>query len=84
MTRTSEIPKGTQDARRQEKFKKLEAEHLAFRRERIKLEKVKSGKNKGKNKCTTRKGVEDQHPVVGPRLAGALVPLLKDGERTRE
>ena len=32
----------------------------------------------------TRRGFEDQHPAVGPGLVGALVPLLKDGERTRE
>jgi hypothetical protein len=25
------------------------------------------------------RGLEDQHPAVGPRLAGALVPLLKGG-----
>jgi hypothetical protein len=43
---------------------------------------MKSGRNKGKNKCKTRKGLEDQHPVVGPGLAGALGSLLKVGKRT--
>ena len=28
------------------------------------------------------KRFEDQHPVVGPGLAGALGPLCKGGERT--
>ncbi len=29
------------------------------------------------------RGRDDQHPVVGPGLAGALVSLLKGGEGTR-
>ena len=30
------------------------------------------------------RSLNDQHPVVRPGLAGALVPLLKGGEGTRE
>jgi hypothetical protein len=48
----------------------------------IKQEKVKSCKNKGKNKCKTRKAFEDQHPAVGPGLVGALGFLFKVGGRT--
>jgi hypothetical protein len=29
------------------------------------------------------RSLKDQHPAVGPGLAGALVPLLKGGERAR-
>ncbi len=29
------------------------------------------------------RSLNDQHPVVGPRLAGVLVPLLKGGGGTR-
>ncbi len=43
---------------------------------------MKSFKNKGKSKCKTRKGFEDQHPAVGVGLAGALWSLFKVGGRT--
>ena len=46
-------------------------------------EKVKSCKRIGKNNARHKKFM-DQNPAVFPGLAGALVPLLKDGERTRE
>jgi hypothetical protein len=42
---------------------------------------VKSDKNIGKNNARHEK-FKDQHLAVGPNLAGALVPLLKWGERT--
>ncbi len=29
------------------------------------------------------RSLKDQHPAVGPGLAGALVPLLKGGKKTR-
>jgi hypothetical protein len=40
---------------------------------------VKSSKSKGKNNARHKK-FKDQHPAVGPGLAGALVPLLEGGE----
>jgi hypothetical protein len=30
------------------------------------------------------RSLKDQHPAVSPELAGALVLLLKGGERTRD
>ncbi len=44
-----------------------------------KLEKVKSGKNKGKDKCKTRR-FEDRHPAAGPGLSDALGSLCEGGE----
>jgi hypothetical protein len=29
------------------------------------------------------RSLKDQHPAVGPGLAGALIPVLKGGERTK-
>ncbi len=43
---------------------------------------MKSSKSKGKNNARHKK-FKDQHPAVGLGLAGALVPLLEGGERTR-
>jgi hypothetical protein len=43
---------------------------------------VKSSKSKGKNNARHKK-FKDQQPAAGPGLAGALVPLLEGGERTR-
>ncbi len=44
---------------------------------------MKSGKNKGKNKCKTRKIYKDQHPAAGPGLEGALGPCVKVGKKNR-
>ncbi len=41
---------------------------------------MKSSKSKGKNNARHKK-FKDQHPAVGPGLAGALVPLFEGEER---
>jgi hypothetical protein len=41
---------------------------------------VKSGQNKGKNKCKHTKRFKTQHPAARPGLTGALGSLGKGGE----
>jgi hypothetical protein len=43
---------------------------------------VKSSKSKGKNNARHKK-FKDQHPAMGPGLAGALVSLVEGGKRAR-
>ena len=41
---------------------------------------MKSGKNKGKNKCKNTKRFKTQHPAARPGLSGALGSLRRCGE----